>query len=57
MEEMMCYKCRNFCGKVLPEKVSDIEKTCSIKNVLQVLELDENRIYCPSFDLLSGHSY
>lgn len=57
MEEMMCCKCRNFSGELLPGKVSDIEKTCRVKNVLQVLELDENRIYCPPFELLEGFQY
>ncbi len=54
MEKMMCYKCRNSCNKLMPGKVSNIEEMCSIKDILQALELDENRIYCPSFKLVEG---
>lgn len=57
MEEMMCYKCKNSRDKLVPKKASNIEKMCRVKNVLQVLELDENRIYCPSFVLLQGCNY
>jgi hypothetical protein len=51
MEEMMCWSCKRSRTCINPKNIEEIDKNCELPSILQALELDENKIYCPHYSI------